>query len=148
SGGGRRPASRSGGGGRSVWSPPGADPPCGLGTARGRPRARPRLLRRRCRPRRGPQGLSGLHPPSRVLLQATQSPPFVSGRRRASAVPPVFPPLKRRTLGRSAIGLHPDRLFCRSASERIPARSARPLSPVPVSLWRRVSRYCSPSTRL
>ena len=34
--------------------------------------------------------------------------------------------LTRRTLGRSAIGLHPDRLFCRSAPERILASSARP----------------------
>src|SRR5438477_1007747 len=72
-----------------------------------------------------------------------------SGRRRASAVPPVFPPRERRTLGRSAIGLHPDRLFCRSASERIRASSARPGFHLCRSLyWRRVSRYCSPSTPL
>src|SRR5437867_8853777 len=60
-----------------------------------------------------------------------------SGRRRASAVPPDLPPTRSRwTLVGSAIGLHPDALFCASARERIRAfrvaagSQSRPALPV------------------
>src|SRR5439155_10513333 len=81
-----------------------------------------------------------------------------SGRRRASAVPPVFP-----SGAPAPPGACPREKDARSKRYRaspgpaflpigLGANSrvvgATGLSPLPVSLWRRVSRYCSPSTPL
>jgi len=61
--------------------------------------------------------------PSRRSPPGNTKPAVRSGRRRASAVPPVFP-LVEEDARSKRYRASPGRLFCRSAPERIPASSA------------------------